>query len=152
MSILRRQSKSTRKQIGRSLNQRQLQQQKGVVYTYTLQAFLPLLLATPYYIANLCFMFNININLKWFVISEAIIALHPLTNALTTLLFLRPYRRAFKKICPYAIVCYDARRKLYNNIQEPINNQNKKEVETDSSGHSHSINNANANESSAVSL
>ncbi|KAI6196641.1 G-PROTEIN-RECEP-F1-2 domain-containing protein [Aphelenchoides besseyi] len=72
-SILRRQSKTARKSIGRSLNPRQLQQQKGVVFTYTLQAFMPLVLATPYYAANLCFMFNIEINLEWFVIGEAII-------------------------------------------------------------------------------
>ncbi|KAI6184447.1 G-PROTEIN-RECEP-F1-2 domain-containing protein [Aphelenchoides bicaudatus] len=149
-SIVRRQSKSTRKQIGRALNQKQLQQQKGVVYTYTLQAFLPLLLATPYYIVNLCFMFGVEIDLQWFVISEAIIALHPLTNSVTTLFLLRPYRRAFKKVYPYTIICQDALRKRYNNIQEPLNSQ-KKEVETDSSGHSHSIN-ANAAESSAVSL
>lgn len=97
-------------------------------------------------------MFNVEIDLKWFIISEAVIALHPLTNSLTTLLLLRPYRRAFKKVCPYVIVCYDARRKqLYSNIGEPTINQSKKEVETDSSGHSHSIN-ANVNESSAVSL
>lgn len=52
LSIVRRQSKSARKQIGRTLNPRQLQHQKGIVYTYVLQAFMPLILATPYYIAS----------------------------------------------------------------------------------------------------
>jgi hypothetical protein len=94
-------------------------------------------------------MFGVEIDLQWFVISEAIIALHPLTNSVTTLFLLRPYRRAFKKVYPHSIMCQDKLRKRYNNIQEPLNNQ-KKEVETDSSGHSHSII-ANA-ESSAVSL
>lgn len=54
-SIVRRQSKTTRKQIGRTLNPRQLQHQKGIVYTYILQAFMPLVLATPYYIASKSF-------------------------------------------------------------------------------------------------
>lgn len=51
-SIVQRQSKTARKQIGRTMNPRQLQQQKGIVYTYIFQAFLPLVLATPYYIAS----------------------------------------------------------------------------------------------------
>uniref|UniRef100_A0A914QDB6 G-protein coupled receptors family 1 profile domain-containing protein n=1 Tax=Panagrolaimus davidi TaxID=227884 RepID=A0A914QDB6_9BILA len=51
-SIVQRQSKTARKQIGRTMNPRQLQQQKAIVYTYIFQAFLPLVLATPYYIAN----------------------------------------------------------------------------------------------------
>ncbi|KAI6194082.1 G-PROTEIN-RECEP-F1-2 domain-containing protein [Aphelenchoides besseyi] len=138
-SILRRQSKTARKSIGRSLNPRQLQQQKGVVFTYTLQAFMPLVLATPYYAANLCFMFNIEINLEWFVIGEAIIAMHPLTNSLTTLLFLRPYRRAFKKICPYSILSRRSRRR-YDSIHETPNAQTKKETETNSNDSSHSQN------------
>ncbi|KAH7668084.1 hypothetical protein AAVH_43081, partial [Aphelenchoides avenae] len=100
-SILRRQSTTTRKQIGRSLNSKQLQQHKSIVYTYMVQAFMPLVLATPYYIATLCFMFDVAIDLRWFVIGEAIIGFHPLTNALVTLFFLRPYRRAFKRIYPY---------------------------------------------------
>ncbi|KAL3107189.1 hypothetical protein niasHT_004586 [Heterodera trifolii] len=99
-SIVRRQSKTARKQVGRSLNPRQLQQHKGIVYTYTLQAFLPLLLATPYYVAYLCFMFDVSIELVWFVVGEAIISLHPLTNALITLFLLRPYREALKRIRP----------------------------------------------------
>lgn len=45
-------------------------------------------------------MFNVEIDLKWFVIGEAIIAMHPLTNGLITLFFLRPYRRALKRIYP----------------------------------------------------
>lgn len=46
-------------------------------------------------------MLDVEIDLKYFVIGEAIIGVHPLTNALTTLFFLRPYRKAFKKIYPY---------------------------------------------------
>ena len=34
------------------MNPRQLQQHKAIVYTYIFQAFLPLVLATPYYIAS----------------------------------------------------------------------------------------------------
>lgn len=45
-------------------------------------------------------MFNIEIDLRWFVIGEAIIGMHPLTNALITLFFLRPYRRGLKRIYP----------------------------------------------------
>uniref|UniRef100_A0A915DNG2 G protein-coupled receptor n=1 Tax=Ditylenchus dipsaci TaxID=166011 RepID=A0A915DNG2_9BILA len=116
-SIVHRQSKTARKQIGRSLNPRQLQHHKGIVYTYILQAFLPLVLATPYYIANLCFMFNVEIDLRWFIIGEAIIGTHPLTNALITLLFLRPYRRAFKRICP--LFKQNAwKTRCYNSIQQ----------------------------------
>ncbi|VDN53910.1 unnamed protein product [Dracunculus medinensis] len=97
-SILRRQSKTTRKSQGRSLNPRQLQQQKSIVYTYILQAFMPLVLATPYYIANVFFIFSIDLNMIWFIVGEAIIGVHPLSNGLITLTLLRPYRRAFKKL------------------------------------------------------
>lgn len=45
-------------------------------------------------------MFHVEIDLRWFVIGEAIIGTHPLTNALITLFFLRPYRRALKRIYP----------------------------------------------------
>ncbi|KAI6226223.1 G-PROTEIN-RECEP-F1-2 domain-containing protein [Aphelenchoides fujianensis] len=139
-SILRRQSKTARKSTGRSLNPRQLQQQKGVVLTYTLQAFLPLLLAMPYYVANLCFMFGININMEWFVLGEAVIALHPLTNSLTTLLLLRPYRKAFKKICPLPILERSKQRQYDAIGNDPKNTQNKKETDTasDEASHSHS--------------
>jgi hypothetical protein len=51
-SIVHRQSPTARKSIGRCLNTRQLQQQKAILYTYILQAFMPLVLATPYYIAS----------------------------------------------------------------------------------------------------
>ncbi|KAI1718501.1 7 transmembrane receptor (rhodopsin family) domain-containing protein [Ditylenchus destructor] len=121
-SIVNRQSKTTRKQIGRSLNPRQLQQHKGIVYTYIIQAFLPLVLATPYYIANMCFMFNVEIDLQWFVIGEAIIGMHPLTNALITLVFLRPYRRAFKKICPaFEHSPWNRKEACYDSIhQDPV--------------------------------
>uniref|UniRef100_A0AC34RLM6 G-protein coupled receptors family 1 profile domain-containing protein n=1 Tax=Panagrolaimus sp. JU765 TaxID=591449 RepID=A0AC34RLM6_9BILA len=78
-----------------------LQQHKAIVYTYIFQAFLPLVLATPYYIANLCFIFHVEIDVKWFIVGEAIIGAHPLTNALTTF-FLRPYRKAFKQISPFS--------------------------------------------------
>uniref|UniRef100_A0A7E4W2V8 G_PROTEIN_RECEP_F1_2 domain-containing protein n=1 Tax=Panagrellus redivivus TaxID=6233 RepID=A0A7E4W2V8_PANRE len=98
--IVSRQSKTARKQIGRTMNPRQLQQHKAIVYTYIFQAFLPLVLATPYYIANLCFIFHVEIDVRWFIVGEAIIGAHPLTNALTTFL-LRPYRRAFKQISPW---------------------------------------------------
>ncbi|CAD5211899.1 unnamed protein product [Bursaphelenchus okinawaensis] len=129
-SILRRQSKTARKQIGRALNPRQLQQQKSVVYTYILQAFMPLVLATPYYIASLCFMFNVEINLNWFVFGEAIIGAHPLTNALTTLLLLRPYRRAFKKIYPY--FNQGSWKRRYDSINEPNATIQKPDRDTDS--------------------
>uniref|UniRef100_A0A1I8ASW6 G_PROTEIN_RECEP_F1_2 domain-containing protein n=1 Tax=Steinernema glaseri TaxID=37863 RepID=A0A1I8ASW6_9BILA len=110
LSIVQRQSKTARAQIGRSLNPRQLQQQKSVVYTYTLQAFVPLVLATPYYIACVFFMFSVEIDIRWFIIGEAIIGAHPLSNALITLFLLRPYRRALRKI-------YPNHRKRYNSIQ-----------------------------------
>ncbi|VDN03339.1 unnamed protein product [Thelazia callipaeda] len=97
-SIIRRQSKAARKQIGRSLNPRQLQQQKGIVYTYILQAFMPLVLATPYYIANVFFMFSIDLDMIWFIVGEAIIGIHPLSNALINLFLLRPYRQALRKM------------------------------------------------------
>lgn len=45
-------------------------------------------------------MFDVPIDLDWFVVGEAIIGTHPLTNALITLFFLRPYRRALRKIFP----------------------------------------------------
>lgn len=45
-------------------------------------------------------MFDVQIELNWFVIGEAIIGMHPLTNALITLFFLRPYRRALRKLFP----------------------------------------------------
>uniref|UniRef100_A0A0N5A9L3 G_PROTEIN_RECEP_F1_2 domain-containing protein n=1 Tax=Syphacia muris TaxID=451379 RepID=A0A0N5A9L3_9BILA len=103
LSIVRRQSKSARKQIGRTLNPRQLQHQKGIVYTYVLQAFMPLILATPYYIATVQFsdvfiMFSIDIPMEYFTISEAIIGIHPLAYAVINLTLLRPYRRALKKM------------------------------------------------------
>lgn len=97
-SIVHRQSRTSRKQLGRTMNQRQLQQHKSIVCIYILQAFLPLALATPYYIAYLCFMFDVDIQMIWFIIGEGIIALHPLSNALTTLFLLRPYREALKKV------------------------------------------------------
>uniref|UniRef100_A0AAF5PYC2 Uncharacterized protein n=3 Tax=Wuchereria bancrofti TaxID=6293 RepID=A0AAF5PYC2_WUCBA len=97
-SIVRRQSKAARKQSGRSLNPRHLQQQKAIVYTYILQAFMPLVLATPYYIANLFLMCSIDIDMIWFTIGEAIIGIHPLSNALINLILLRPYRRALRKM------------------------------------------------------
>ena len=46
-------------------------------------------------------MFDVDIPLLWFVVGEGIIALHPLSNALITLLLLRPYREALKKISPW---------------------------------------------------
>ncbi|KAF7634052.1 hypothetical protein Mgra_00006577 [Meloidogyne graminicola] len=98
LSIIQRQTKTSRKQCGRSLNPRQLQQHKSIIYTYILQAFLPLALATPYYIACLCLMYDVDIPLIWFIIGEGIISLHPLSNALITLILLRPYREAFKKL------------------------------------------------------
>lgn len=98
LSIIQRQSKTSRKQCGRSLNPRQLQQHKSIIYTYILQAFLPLALATPYYIACLCLMYDVDIPLVWFIVGEGIISLHPLSNALITLILLRPYREAFKKL------------------------------------------------------
>ncbi|CAK5029260.1 unnamed protein product [Meloidogyne enterolobii] len=178
LSIIQRQSKTSRKQCGRSLNPRQLQQHKSIIYTYILQAFLPLALATPYYIAylppfcklcqeiikiflqyilcrggsefrfstvfppdfrknfyfcllsqfrftafptplavptylhiiswytekgdwyvrGLCLMYDVDIPLVWFIVGEGIISLHPLSNALITLILLRPYREAFKKL------------------------------------------------------
>ncbi|KHN87724.1 hypothetical protein Tcan_12200 [Toxocara canis] len=97
-SIVRRQSKTARKQIGRSLNPRQLQHHKGIVYAYILQAFMPLVLATPYYIANVFFMFSIDLDMIWFIVGEAIIGVHPLSNAMIALTLLRPYRRALRKI------------------------------------------------------
>uniref|UniRef100_A0A914CMW6 G-protein coupled receptors family 1 profile domain-containing protein n=1 Tax=Acrobeloides nanus TaxID=290746 RepID=A0A914CMW6_9BILA len=122
-SILQRQSEKTLAQVGRTLNPRQLQQHKAIVYTYTLQAFLPLLLATPYYIAYVCFMFDVEIDLKWFVIGEAVIGFHPLTNALTTLFFLRPYRKAFKKTYPYFFRKSRSMRD-YDNMQQTNLKQN----------------------------
>ncbi|KAK6105034.1 putative integral membrane protein [Brugia pahangi] len=97
-SIVRRQSKAARKQSGRSLNPRHLQQQKAIVYTYILQAFMPLVLATPYYIANVFLMCSVDINMIWFTVGEAIIGIHPLSNALINLILLRPYRRALRKM------------------------------------------------------
>ncbi|KAH7705019.1 hypothetical protein AAVH_27784 [Aphelenchoides avenae] len=124
-SILRRQSSTTRKQIGRSMNEKQLQQHKSIVYTYILQAFLPLVLATPYYIATLCFMFDVAIDLQWFVVGEAIIGFHPLTNALITLFFLRPYRRAFRKLYPhFGKYSMSMSRGKYDSIENTINNIN----------------------------
>uniref|UniRef100_A0A8R1U1W7 Uncharacterized protein n=1 Tax=Onchocerca volvulus TaxID=6282 RepID=A0A8R1U1W7_ONCVO len=97
-SIVRRQSKAAMKQSGRSSNPRHLQQQKAIVYTYILQAFMPLVLATPYYIANVFLMFSIDIDMIWFTVGEAIIGIHPLSNALINLILLRPYRRALWKM------------------------------------------------------
>ncbi|MFH4981175.1 hypothetical protein AB6A40_007884 [Gnathostoma spinigerum] len=97
-SILRRQSKSNLQQVGRRLNPLQLQHQKGIIYTYILQAFMPLVLATPYYIANVLFMFSIDLDMTWFIVGEAIIGMHPLSNAMITLTLLRPYRRALRKL------------------------------------------------------
>lgn len=43
-------------------------------------------------------MFDVPLDLGWFVVGEAIIALHPLTNALITLVLLRPYREALRRL------------------------------------------------------
>lgn len=51
-------------------------------------------------LSALFFIFDIELEMHWFVIGEAIIGFHPLTNASITLLFLRPYRRAFKRLFP----------------------------------------------------
>uniref|UniRef100_A0A0N5BH24 G_PROTEIN_RECEP_F1_2 domain-containing protein n=1 Tax=Strongyloides papillosus TaxID=174720 RepID=A0A0N5BH24_STREA len=97
-SIIHRQSKSTRKQIGRSLNPRQLQQQKTIVFIYMLQAFMPLILAAPYYAVYVCGLFGYQLDNSYFIFGDAIIGLHPLTNASTTLFLLKPYRKALKKL------------------------------------------------------
>uniref|UniRef100_A0A0R3RRU8 G_PROTEIN_RECEP_F1_2 domain-containing protein n=1 Tax=Elaeophora elaphi TaxID=1147741 RepID=A0A0R3RRU8_9BILA len=36
--------------------------------------------------------------MMWFTVGEAIIGIHPLSNALINLILLRPYRRALRKM------------------------------------------------------
>lgn len=92
-------------------------------------------------------MMDVEIDLNWFVFGEAIIGMHPLTNALTTLLLLRPYRRAFKKICPY--FKKNSFRRRYDSIHEPAGLNNKPERDTDSGERNNDSSNGNM---TAVSL
>lgn len=48
--------------------------------------------------SDVFFIFSIDLNMIWFIVGEAIIGVHPLSNGLITLTLLRPYRRAFKKL------------------------------------------------------
>lgn len=43
-------------------------------------------------------MFSIDLDMIWFITGEAIIGIHPLSNALINLILLRPYRRALRKM------------------------------------------------------
>lgn len=75
-------------------------------------------------------MFNVEINLRWFVIGEAIIAMHPLTNALITLFFLRPYRRALKHIYPALSqnILWKNDNRCYNSINQHLKVDETKDV------------------------
>ena len=93
-------------------------------------------------------MFDVEIELHWFVIGESIIALHPASNALTTLLLLRPYRRAFRRMLPFSL---KRRVRRYDSIRSPANTATKKGggsgADADESAESHS-NSQNRDESS----
>ncbi|VDM31214.1 unnamed protein product [Toxocara canis] len=50
------------------------------------------------FISDVFFMFSIDLDMIWFIVGEAIIGVHPLSNAMIALTLLRPYRRALRKI------------------------------------------------------